>query len=114
MSGEHLLNVAVYLAQVFLLAAEVLLGLAHNQLDNNQGCRDNHHRRQGHGKADTKHHCQNADDCYHRCNHLSDACGEGLVYRLHIVYHPALNFPVGYPVKVLQREPVQLLGHSLS
>ena len=114
MSRIHFLYMPVYIPQIFLLIFEVPLGSGYHQLDHKHRERQHYKGRDGHNDTDTQHHNEDPYDRRKTGDHLRKTQGQCLVYRFDIVYHPALDLSVRLPVKVFQRQAIQLLRHGIT
>jgi len=110
MSAVHLFDVPVHIAQGVLLGDEVLLGMLDDVRRRESGQRDDDQRHQRHLPADAEHHPQDADDGDDRGQHLLDRLVQALRYGVDIVGDAGEDFAVGLPVKVGQRQAVDLGG----
>ena len=100
MGAVHLLHMAVHMTQVFLLAAEELLAVAHHIHHNDQTHRQNADGHQRHQRADGKHHAQYAHNHGQLSDHLRKALVQRLGDHIHIVGDAAEHLAVRYPVKI--------------
>jgi hypothetical protein len=114
MAAEHLLHVAVDVAQVVLLLAEEALRLAHDHHD--QQRRDRHDRQgdEGHLPRDGEHHGQDAHHRHQRGDDLRQALVEGLVDGVHVVGEQGEHLAVGRAVEIAERHAVDLGHHILA
>lgn len=67
MAAIHLFNVAVDMAEIILLLAEIFLRMPHNQYDNQGGDRDDAQSDQRHDPVDGKHHHEDTDQLRDGC-----------------------------------------------
>ena len=92
---------------------EILLRTLHRQRDDQDRERDHDQHGQRHAHADRHHHDEDADDRRERRDQLRDALADALLERVDIVRHAGENFAVGAFLKILHRDPVDLLRDLL-
>ena len=111
-AGEHLFNMRVDFAEVFLLVLEMPLRLADDELYHHHRHRQHEQCHDRHDEADADHHSEGAEDGHGRRDDLRDALRQRLVDGLDVVDDAALVFAVGHAVEVLDGQFVHLLGQE--
>ena len=94
-AAVHLFDVAVHMAQVFLLGPEVPLAAANHQGDDEEGQRQGDQAGQGHPSADGEHHHKDTQKGGDGGDHLGQALVQGGGDGVHIVGDQTEGFAVG-------------------
>ena len=108
MARIHLFDVAVHMAQVFLLGTEILLGTADDPGDEEEGEGEDHQRHQSHPAADGQHHHQHAHQGGDSGDHLGQALVQGGRDCVHVIGDQAEHLAVGGLIVKAERQFVHL------
>ena len=101
---DHLLNIAVYRAQILLLSHEMGGGFAHQLAGGQYGQRHHQQRKAGEGQAQGDHGRQHADDGDGGGNQLGHTLADHLPQSVDVVGIDAHDIAVGMGVKIAQRQ----------
>ncbi len=113
-SAVNLFHLAVHLAQILLLPAEIFLRTSHDGSHQPQGERKNQKCHQGHRHTDGNHHHQHADQRRHRSNQRRNALVQALPQRIHVVGNPRQHLAVGAGFKIIHRHAADFLRQFLA
>ena len=108
MTGVHLLDVAVDVAQSRLLPGEVLLGGLHDDHHDDQADEAGTDGAQGHDHVVVEHHHQRAHEQRRRGDQRAERLAQRLADGVHIVGDAGQHVAVADLVEVFERQPVDL------
>ena len=105
------LHLAVYMPQIFLLAAEKFLRFLHHNHNQKGGNRQDHQCDQRHQRTDGQHHNQHADHGGDGSDQRRDALIQALSQRIHIVGDAGEYLAVGAGLKIVHGHTADFLGN---
>jgi len=108
MATVHFFDMAVDLAERFLLGPEIALRAPDHDADEGQRGRNYEDGSQGHQPIDGQHHGEDADDGRDGGDQLGQALVERLADQVDVVGDPGKDLAVGPGVVIIQRDTVHL------